>query len=138
PQGTAGDRCAAGPWRRSAGGADQREPHSSPIGPLTDPAMPMRYRIDSERGMLFVGADGDTTQAERVQAMQAWIRDPDFRPGLQTLADFSEATNVPTLAELEEIVDYMRRYATTIGQKRIAMVTSRPVSFGVARQFGAL
>lgn len=100
--------------------------------------MPMRYRIDSERGMLFVEAEGDTTQAERLEAMQAWIRDPDFRPGLQTLADFSEATNVPTLAELEEIVDYMRRYATTIGQKRIAMVTSRPVSFGVARQFGAL
>jgi SpoIIAA-like len=100
--------------------------------------MPMRYKIDSERGMLFIEADGETTQAERLEAMQAWISDPDFRPGLQTLADFSESTNVPTLAELQEIVDYMRRYATTIGQKRIAMVTSRAVSFGVARQFGAL
>ena len=88
--------------------------------------------------MLFVEAEGDTTQAERFEAMQAWMSDPDFRPGLQTLADFSESTNVPTLAELAEIVAYIRRYATTIGQKRIAMVTSRPVGFGVARQFGAL
>jgi hypothetical protein len=100
--------------------------------------MPMRYRIDSERGMLFIEAEGETTQAERIEAMQAWISDPDFRPGLQTLADFSESTNVPTLAELEEIVAYMRRYAVTIGQKRIAIVASRAVSFGVARQFGAL
>jgi hypothetical protein len=100
--------------------------------------MPMRYKIDSERGMLFVEADGETTQAERFQAMQAWISDPAFRPGLQTLADFSESTNVPTLAELEEIVAFMRRYATSIGQIRIAMVAARAVSFGVARQFGAL
>jgi hypothetical protein len=100
--------------------------------------MTMRYRIDAERGMLFIEAEGETTQAERLEAMQAWISDPDFRPGLQTLADFSQSTDVPTLAELEEIVAYMRRYATTIGQKGIAMVTARPLSFGVARQFGAL
>src|SRR5262249_24800452 len=66
------------------------------------------------------------------------ISDPEFRPGLRTLADFSESTNVPTLAELDEIVAYMRRYAATIGQKRIAIVAARAVSFGVARQFGAL
>ena len=70
--------------------------------------------------------------------MQAWMSDPEFRPGLQTLADFSESESVPTLAELEEIVGYMRRYQSAIGQKKIAIVTTRPVSFGVARQFGAL
>jgi hypothetical protein len=100
--------------------------------------MPMRYRIDSECGMLFVVAEGETTQAERLEAMQAWMSDPEFRPGLQTLADFSDITNVPTLAELEDIVAYMRRHAATIGQKRIAIVAARAVSFGVARQFGAL
>lgn len=100
--------------------------------------MPMRYRIESERGMLFVEAEGETTQAERLEAMHAWVSDPAFRPGLHTLADFSESTNVPTLVELEEIVAFMRRYATTIGQIRIAVVAARAVSFGVARQFGAL
>jgi hypothetical protein len=100
--------------------------------------MPMHYRIDAERGLLFVVAEGETTQAERFEVMQKWMDDPDFRPGLSTLADFSESANVPTLAELEEIVEYMRRYATTIGQTRIAMVAGRAVSFGVARQFGAL
>jgi sulfate adenylyltransferase subunit 1 (EFTu-like GTPase family) len=100
--------------------------------------MPMHYKIDSERGMLFIAAEGETSQAERFEAMQTWMNDPEFRPGLQTLADFSKSADVPTLAELEEIVGYMRRYQSAIGQKKIAIVTTRPVSFGVARQFGAL
>jgi hypothetical protein len=100
--------------------------------------MPMYYKIDSEHGMLFVAAEGETSQAERLEAMQTWMRDPEFRPGLQTLADFSKSADVPTLAELEEIVGYMSRFQSAIGQKKIAMVTTRPVSFGVARQFGAL
>lgn len=100
--------------------------------------MPMHYQIDSERGMLFIVSDGDTTQPERLAVMQAWLNDPEFRPGLRTLADFSNSGSVPSLPELEEIVGYLRRYADTIGQKKIAIVTGRPVSFGVARQFGAL
>ena len=100
--------------------------------------MPLHYTIDSERGMLFIVAEGETDQSERLAAMQTWISDPEFRPGLRTLADFSEASNVPSLSELEEIVGYIRRYASVIGQKKIAIVTARAVSFGVARQFGAL
>jgi hypothetical protein len=100
--------------------------------------MPMHYRIDAERGMLFVTAQGETNQAARLEMMQTWMRDPDFRPGLPTLADVSDSSNVPTLSELEEIVGIMRNNASVIGQKKIAIVTTRPVSFGVARQFGAL
>jgi hypothetical protein len=100
--------------------------------------MAMSDKIASNRGMLFVVAEGETSQAERLAAMQTWLNDPEFRPGLQTLADFSESANVPTLAELEEIVGYIRKFASIIGQVKIAMVVNRPVSFGVARQFGAL
>jgi hypothetical protein len=100
--------------------------------------MPIHYNIDAERGMLFIAAKGATTQSDRLAAMQAWLSDPAFRPGLQTLADFSEAEDVPTLPDLEEIVTHIRRHAMAIGQKKIAIVTTRPVTFGVARQFGAL
>jgi hypothetical protein len=100
--------------------------------------MPMHYQIDSERGMLFIAAEGEVSQPERFAAMQAWLSDPDFRPGLQTLADFSESTNVPTLQELEEIAAFIRGHANTIGEIKIAILTKRPVTFGVARQFGAL
>jgi hypothetical protein len=100
--------------------------------------MPMSYKIDADRGLLFVVGEGEVSQAERLAAMQSWMKDPEFRPGLQTLADFSESENVPTLAELEEIVTYIKRHASAIGQVKIAMVTNRAVTFGVARQFGAL
>lgn len=100
--------------------------------------MPMHYQIDSEQGILFIVAEGDIGQAERFAAMQAWLSDPDFRPGLHTLADFSDATNVPSLPELEEIAAFMRQYAKKIGQIKIAIVTKRAVTFGVARQFSAL
>jgi hypothetical protein len=100
--------------------------------------MPIHYQIDSEHGRLFIVAEGEIGQAERLTAIEAWLTDPDFRPGLHTLADFSDATNVPSLPELEEIAAFIRRYAKRIGQVKIAIVTKRPVTFGVARQFGAL
>jgi hypothetical protein len=100
--------------------------------------MAMTYQIDTNAGMLLVVVDGETRQAERLEVMQAWLRDPAFRPGLSTLADFSTATTVPTLSELEEIVRIIRQHAQAIGRKKVALITPRAVSFGVARQFGAL
>jgi hypothetical protein len=70
--------------------------------------------------------------------MQAWINDPAFRPGLDTLCDFSAATSTPTLAELGETVAFIKRNAAAIGNKKLAVVTANPITFGVARQFQAL
>jgi hypothetical protein len=100
--------------------------------------MAITYQIDLDAGMLFVVANGETTQSERLEAMQTWLTDPAFRPGLHTLCDFTAAITVPTLSDLEEIAGLIRRHAAIIGRKKLAIVTSRPVIFGVARQFGAL
>ena len=100
--------------------------------------MAITYQIDLHAGMLFVVADGETTQSERLEAMRTWLTDPMFRPGLHTLCDLTAAVTVPTLPELEEIAGVIRRHAAVIGRKKLAIVTSRPVTFGVARQFGAL
>lgn len=100
--------------------------------------MPMTYRIDSDAGMLFIVGEGAITQAERIETMQAFVNDVSFRPGLSTLFDVSAATTTPSLAELEQIVMFVQRHAASIGRKRLAIVTSRPVTFGVARQFQAL
>lgn len=100
--------------------------------------MSFTYHIDSDAGMIVVVGVGETTQAERFQAMQAWMNDPAFRPGLQILCDFSAATTPPTLAELNEIVNFVKRHAAAIGRKKVAVVTADPVTFGAARQFQAL
>jgi hypothetical protein len=100
--------------------------------------MPMTSRIDSDAGRLEVVGDGAITQSERLEAMHAWRRHPAYRPGLRTLCDFSGATSTPTLAELHEIVALIEQEAASVGKRKVAMVTTAPVTYGVARQFQAL
>jgi len=97
--------------------------------------MPLSYRIDADAGMLLIVGEGFITQSERLSAMETWLRDPDFRPGLNTLCDFSEATSMPTMRELRELVAKIDEHAEAIGKKKVAMVAPKPVTFGVARQF---
>jgi hypothetical protein len=100
--------------------------------------MPFTYRIDSDRGLLFITAEGHSTQEERMKTMAAWLSDPLFRAGLDTFCDFSASTSAPTLDELRAIVDYIGRHAKTIGHSRLAVLAPKMVTFGVARQFQAM
>ena len=100
--------------------------------------MPLSYRIDRDAGMLFVVGEGAITQSERIATIQQLLRDPAFRPGLNTLCDFSTASSTPTMAELREIVSFVDRHAATIGKKKLAVIASQAVTFGVARQFQTL
>lgn len=100
--------------------------------------MPFTYRIDPGARTLFLAGEGDITQAERLATMRAWMSDPAFRPGLDTLCDFSAATSTPSLPELIEIVDFIKQRAASIGRTKLAIVAAKPSTFGVARQFDAL
>ena len=100
--------------------------------------MPLRYQIDSDAGMLLVVGEGTISQSERLAAMRGWLGDPSFRPGLNTLCDFSAATSTPTMTELLEIVSIVERHSAALGKKKLAVVAPRPVTFGVARQFQTL
>ena len=100
--------------------------------------MPFTYHIDSNARILFIVGEGAITQAERLAAMHAWLRDPAFRPGLRTLCDFSTATTTPDLSDLREIIAIINQNAASIGQTRLALVTAKDVTFGVARQFQIL
>jgi hypothetical protein len=100
--------------------------------------MPISYSVDSAARMLTIVAEGELTQDDRLSAMRAWINDPAYEPGLNTLCDFSATVTSPTLPELQEIVAFIRRHAESIGRKKLAVVTARPFTFGVARQFQAL
>ena len=100
--------------------------------------MSFTYHIDSSAGILFIVGEGAITQAERLETMRAWLSDPAFRPGLHTLCDFSAATSTPSLPELREIIAIINRNATLIGQTKLAVVTAREVTLGVAHQFQTL
>jgi hypothetical protein len=100
--------------------------------------MPLSYCIDADAGMLLVVAEGTFSQSERIAAIRQWLSDSDFRPGLSTLCDFSAASSTPTMAELREIVSLVDRHAAAIGSKKLAVIATQPVTFGVARQFQTL
>ena len=100
--------------------------------------VPLTYRIDSAAGMLFVTGSGIISQDERMGTMKAWMSDPAFRPGMNTLCDFSESLSAPTLTELQELIGFIRQHAAAIGRKKLALITSRPLTFGAARQFEVL
>jgi len=98
----------------------------------------LSYRIDSDAGMLVVVGEGVISHSDRLEAIRAWLRDPGFRPGLNTLCDFSAATTTPTMKELREIASIIEQYGAAIGKKKLAVIATRPVTFGVARQFQTL
>jgi len=100
--------------------------------------MSFTYHIDSSAGILYIVGEGAITQAERLETMRAWLSDPAFRPGLHTLCDFSAATSTPNLPELREIIAIINQNATLIGRTKLAMVTARDVTLGVAHQFQVL
>jgi hypothetical protein len=100
--------------------------------------MPLSYHIDADAGMLLIVGEGFITQSERLTAMETWLCDPDFRPGLNTLCDFSQATSTPTMRELREIVAKVDEHAEAIGKKKLAVIATKLVTLGVARQFQTL
>jgi hypothetical protein len=100
--------------------------------------MPLTYRIDPDAGMLLVVGEGTITQSERLQTIRRWLCDPAFRPGLNTLCDFSAVTSAPTMADLREILALVDQHAEKVGKKKLALITTQPVPFGVARQFQTL
>jgi len=100
--------------------------------------MPLTYRIDPEASLLLITGHGVITQAERVDGLRTWLSDPAFKPGLDTLCDFSETLSTPTLDELRELVAIVQEHSEAIGRVRLAIVTSRPITFGIARVFEAL
>jgi hypothetical protein len=69
--------------------------------------------------MIVIG-EGSITQAHRIEAINGWLRDPAFRPGLNTLCDFSVATSTPTMVELRGILSLVDRHAGQIGKKKPA------------------
>jgi len=97
--------------------------------------VPLTYRIDPDAHMLFITGEGIITQAERVQTMRAWWKDPAFKPSLDAFCDFSAAESTPTMSELREIIALMGQHSENIGPQKIAILTAKPVTFGVARVF---
>ena len=97
--------------------------------------MPISYTIYSEAQLLFIRAYGVVTQQERIQTMLAWLADPEYERCLDAMCDFSAATSTPKLDDLRELITVLENRLPSKGPRKLAIVVSQPVTFGVARVF---
>jgi hypothetical protein len=100
--------------------------------------MPLTYHIDPLARIIEVRGAGVITQAEYVDGLMSWMIDPLFRPGLDGLCDFTAAESTPTMADLRELVDLVVRHTAYVGRVKVAIIASKPITFGVAREFVSL
>jgi hypothetical protein len=97
--------------------------------------MPVSWRI--VRGVVFVESTGKPTFAEWRAAVDAFLADLDYRPGMSVVHDWREAQDVPSPIEIQ------RRAAYAAGRlsshpTRWALVVRGVTSYGMARMAEAL
>jgi hypothetical protein len=97
--------------------------------------MPIGFYIYREFRLLFIRGHGVITQAERVETMLAWLRDPGYQDCTDALFDVTAAQSTPKLAELRQIIALLRQHMPSSGPRKLAIVTSRPITYAVARVF---
>jgi len=101
--------------------------------------MPIRYRIDRERGVVFVAGEGAVDFADLEAYCRGVVEDPDYRPGLHELADFRKVDDwsVPT-EDLHKLRDVNQDVADKVGSSRLAYVMPNDFGFGIGRMFMAI
>ena len=99
--------------------------------------VPLAFEIHSEQRLLFIRGHGIVTQGERLRAMLAWLNDPDYECCEDALFDVTAAKTTPRVAELRQLIAILEQMPRA-GPRRLAIVTSKPIAFGVAHVFGKL
>jgi hypothetical protein len=96
------------------------------------------YDIYADIGLLYIRGQGVITQRQRMNTMLAWLRDPQYEGCSDALIDFTDVKTTPTVGELRELIAMLKQEMPARGPRRVAMVTSRPITFAIARTFGDL
>ena len=97
--------------------------------------MSLGYDIYADIGLLYIRGQGVTTQRERMTAMLAWLREPQYEGCTDALIDLAGVKTTPKMSELRELIAMLKQQMPVRGPRRLAMVTSKPITFAVARTF---
>jgi SpoIIAA-like len=100
--------------------------------------MPMGFCIYPDFRLLFIRGHGVVTQAERVETMLTWLRDPLYERCTDALFDVTTAESTPKVAELRQIIALLRQHQPAGGPRKLAIVTAKPITFVVAGIFEEL
>jgi hypothetical protein len=100
--------------------------------------MSLGYDIYADIGLLYIRGQGVITQGQRMGAMLAWLRDPQYETCTDALIDLTDAQTTPKVHEIRELIAMLKQEMPARGPRRLAMVTSKPITFVVARVFERL
>jgi hypothetical protein len=98
-------------------------------------SMPLSYSVLPSLRLLCIRGWGVITQRERIETMREWLADPSYPICDDALCDFSEASSTPTMAELRGLVELMAQQLPARGPRKLAIITSKPITFVVAGEF---
>jgi hypothetical protein len=97
--------------------------------------MPLGYDIYPDIGLLFVRGQGKVPQAEQMSVMLASFRDPQYGCCNDALIDVADVTSTPRVSELRELIAMLGHEMPAHGPRRLAIVTSRPITVAITQVF---
>ncbi len=97
--------------------------------------MPLAYRIDVARGVVFTYGSGVLTDEDVLGFKNRLAKDPDFRPDMVELSDIRDVVELRvTPAGIARMLDADRREERTRGA-RLAILASDDLAYGMARMY---
>lgn len=97
--------------------------------------MSLGFQIYPDRQLLFIRGEGVITQTERIRTMLAWLRDPEYEQCTDALFDITSADSTPKPEEMRELITILQRHLPVQGPRKLAIITSKPITYVVARLF---
>ncbi|MFN7992801.1 MAG: STAS/SEC14 domain-containing protein [Bryobacteraceae bacterium] len=98
--------------------------------------MPVVYRIDATRGVIYTRCIGQVTLNEVLSHLRELAQDPACPDRLHVLLDLSECTSIPESGQLQDITGQIGKVSSRVRFGRCAIVAPTDVLFGMSRMFG--
>ena len=96
------------------------------------------YQIDSARNIVFTAYSGNTTTEDVIATINRVLADPEYRPGINAVCDFTEATAVWSLADVDRFRVFVSKIKELTPRSRWAVIFPKGKDTTSARIFVAL
>jgi hypothetical protein len=100
--------------------------------------MPVTYRIDNTRGIIYTRCAGNATFAEVLDHFKVLVRDPGCPARLDVLLDLTETASIPETHQLRAVSDQIGILHQKVSFGACVIVASREVLYGMSRMFEAI
>lgn len=100
--------------------------------------MKSQYQIDKALNIVFTAYNGNITVEDVIAKTNALIADPDFSPAMNSICDYTEATAVWTLAEVDRFRAYVQKLKEGTAHSKWALIFPKGKDTSTARIFVAL